>query len=151
MTMTPKRMGRIKKGAVVFQDRSFPHWGIHIGVDAVDTVFEVSELDKQHDRFDLTAWGYGLKSCDYGEGAYGNGSLFVNAADVIFLSNEEADAQPPFKVVKYTKPKADDTFPNAWSVLATLREMDVYEEGGLDMIEKALAKGEELLKEKEQK
>lgn len=145
--MTPRRMGRIKKGATVFQDHGFPNWGEHIGEDHVDLVFEVSELDKLHKRFDLTAFGYGLKTSTNGEGAYGNGSLFVDAKDVLFLSNEEADEQPPFKVVKRRKPKPDTTFSDAWSVLATLREIGAYEKAGLDMIRKALVEGEKCHKQ----
>jgi hypothetical protein len=77
------RIARIRVGARVFSDRSFPHWGEHIGVGQEDRMFEFKPLDQNHNRYDLRAWGFGI------EGAYGNGSLFVSKDDVIF-SDEEA-------------------------------------------------------------
>ena len=83
------KIARIKIGAIVFQDRSFPHWGEHIGVGQEDRMFEFTPIDTNHNRYDLRAWGFGLQTKQYGEGSYGNGSLFVSADDVIF-SEEEA-------------------------------------------------------------
>lgn len=82
------QIARIKVGAIVFSDRSFPHWGEHIGVGQENRMFEFAPLDTNHNRYDLRAWGFGLQTGQYGEGAYGNGSLFVSAEDVI-LSEED--------------------------------------------------------------
>jgi hypothetical protein len=86
------RIARIKVGAIVFSDRSFPHWGEHIGVGQEDRMFEFAPLDESHQRYDLRAWGFGLKTKDAGEGAYGNGSLFVSKDDVIFSEEEAWDS-----------------------------------------------------------
>lgn len=82
------QIARIRVGAIVFSDRSFPHWGEHIGVGQEDRMFEFTPLDTNHNRYDLRAWGFGLMTGQYGEGAYGNGSLFVSKEDVI-LSDED--------------------------------------------------------------
>lgn len=76
---------RIKVGAIVFSDRSFPHWGEHIGVGEEYRLFQYSPLDTRHNRYDLSAHGYGLA------GAYGNGSLFVSKKDVILVDVSEDD------------------------------------------------------------
>lgn len=102
------KIARIKVGAIVFSDRSFPHWGEHIGVGQEDRMFEFAPLDTSHNRYDLRAWGFGLMTSQYGEGAYGNGSLFVSKEDVIFSEEEAWDSiyKPaiPIKKDKRLKP-----------------------------------------------
>jgi hypothetical protein len=84
-------IARIRVGAIVLSDRSFPHWGEHIGVSQENRMFEFTPLDTRHNRYDLRAWGFGLMTTQYGEGAYGNGSLFVSKEDVIFTEEEAWD------------------------------------------------------------
>lgn len=102
------KIARIRVGAIVFSDRSFPHWGEHIGVGQEDRMFEFAPLDTNHNRYDLRAFGFGLMTSQYGEDAYGNGSLFVSAADVIFSDEEAWDSiyKPaiPLKKEKRLKP-----------------------------------------------
>jgi hypothetical protein len=83
------QIARIRVGAIVFSDHSFPVWGEHIGVGQEDRMFVFTPLDTNHNRYDLRAWGFGLATKQYQEGAYGNGSLFVSKEDIIF-SDEEA-------------------------------------------------------------
>lgn len=135
-----RRLARIKEGAVVFQDRSFPHWGKDIGSKEPQTVFEVIRYSVEHNRHDLVAWGYGLKTDQFGEGAYGNGALFVKDEDVMFLTDEEALTIPPFKKRNPPKEKKDTTFFDAFCVLGDLRELEL--KVNLDLIDLALKKGE---------
>lgn len=79
-----KQYCRIRVGAVVFSDHSFPIWGEHIGVGEELRPFEMSPMDTSHNRYDCRAWGYGLHK---EPGAYGNGSLFVRAEDIEILDS----------------------------------------------------------------
>jgi len=84
---------RIKVGAIVFCDMSFPHWGIHIGIGEEDRLFKYDALDTRHNRYDLRAHGYGLPAKD----SYGNGSLFVSSNDIIILDVSDDDYDTIFK------------------------------------------------------
>ena len=99
-----KHAARIKRGAIVFSDHSFPVWGEHIGVGQEDRLFECDPLDTNHNRYDLRAHGFGLQGV-----AYGNGSLFVSASDVEFLEVTEKEYntifKPAFPEVKLKKMK----------------------------------------------
>jgi hypothetical protein len=96
------QIARIRVGAIVFSDHSFPRWGEHIGVGQEDRMFEFQPLDTNHNRYDLRAWGFGLLTKQYEDEAYGNGSLFVSKEDIIFSEEEAWDSiyKPAIPVVK---------------------------------------------------
>lgn len=88
---------KIKRGAIVFSDHSFPHWGEHIGVGQEDRLFKFDPLDVSHNRFDLRAHGFGLTTVGFGTEAYGNGSLFVSKDDVEQVEVTEEEYATIFK------------------------------------------------------
>lgn len=100
------QVARIKIGATVFSDRAFPIWGEHIGVGQEDRMFEFMPLDVQYNRYELRAWGFGIHTDQYGEGAYGNGPLFVHIDDVIISDEDAWDTiyKPMVKINKQLKP-----------------------------------------------
>lgn len=103
---------KIKIGAMVYCDHSFPHWGVDIGLGEELRPFEITRLDTSHSRYDLRAWGYGLSTAIHGEGAYGNGSLFVSAEDIeiltaINVTEVYRPALPQVKTVKRTLTTAE--------------------------------------------
>lgn len=89
------KLVRIKPGAIVFQDHSFPHWGIHTGLGEENRLFKFTPMNTDHNRFDVRAWGYGLNETIHGKGAYGCGSLFVAAEDLIFVEEDDASVYEP--------------------------------------------------------
>ena len=90
------QFGRIRVGAIVFSDHSFPVWGEHIGKGEELRPFLLEPMDVHHNRYTCRAWGYGLMPSQHGENAYGNGSLFVRKEDIeIFTSVNEAEVYRP--------------------------------------------------------
>lgn len=137
---------RIRKGAVVFQDRRFPVWGRDIGENAIDMVFDVISYSISHDRFDVCAYGYGYRSAGCGSEAYGNGGLFVNFADVIMLSQAEIDALPPFVIPEAPPKPKEDVFQEARAQLSSVESLPDLT-AALAVVNKALNLGERSFKE----
>lgn len=111
-----KQAMRINKGAIVFSDHSFPHWGEHIGVGQEDRLFKFDSLDTRHNRYDLRAWGFGLTTVGNGDGAYGNGSLFVSREDTVIVDVTDEEYAAIFKpAIPVEKPKRKK--PGYWLVV----------------------------------
>lgn len=82
---------RIKSGATVFQDHSFPVWGVHIGIGEVDRPFIITEQNSDYNSYTLRAFGYGLLGEKiYDSDCYGNGALFVKSTDVVIIPEIDA-------------------------------------------------------------
>lgn len=112
-----KRFCRIKVGAIVFSDHSFPHWGEHIGKGQETRPFVMSPMDTSHNRYDLRAWGFGLSTAEHGEGAYGNGSLFVRAEDIEIVELEGVAIKAVYRSALPLLPKPKKLKPGYYLVV----------------------------------
>ena len=143
------KVARIRCGAIVFQDRSFPHWGHHIGAECVDQLFKVGDFDANHNSYTVTAFGYGFQGDTYGPGAYGNGALFVKVDDLSIFEVDYDLLPLPIDMDKAKEVVAELTKPvdiidAGFSALACLQEYhsgDSDVEAWLKTLEDALHRG----------